>query len=94
MMRSPGRLIRPPVPDAPPLPAADGASELRVTFVGATTLLVDDGRTRLLVDPFFSRPGVVRCAVGKIGLHATTIDACLRRLGVERLDAVVASHAH
>lgn len=105
MMRSPGRLIRravgarlpgthPPTTDAPPLPAAEEGSDLTVTFVGATTLLVDDGSSRLLIDPFFSRPGVVRCAVGKIGPDAGTIDGCLRRLGVDRLDAVVASHAH
>jgi L-ascorbate metabolism protein UlaG (beta-lactamase superfamily) len=94
VMRPPGRLIRPPMPNGRPLPAADEATELRVTFAGATTLLVDDGHSRLLVDPFFSRPGVVRCVVGRIGPHAETIDASLRRLGVDRLDAVVASHAH
>ncbi len=105
MMRSPGLLIRaplgvhlpgthPPTTDAPPLPAADQGSDLTATFVGATTLLVDDGTSRLLVDPFFSRPGAVRCAVGRIGPDARTIDSCLRRLGVDRLDAVVASHSH
>ena len=78
----------------PPLPAVDGASDFRVTFAGATTLLVEAGPTRLLIDPFFSRPGVIRSVLGRIGPHAKTIDACLHRMGVDRLDAVVASHAH
>jgi L-ascorbate metabolism protein UlaG (beta-lactamase superfamily) len=105
VMRSPGRLIRAPLrwhlpgthaptTQAPPLPPAEEGSDLRVTFVGAATLLVDDGSSRVLIDPFFSRPGAVRCAVGKIGPDPQVIDACLGRLGVDRLDAVVASHAH
>ena len=39
-----------------------GAAGLAVTFLGVSTLLVDDGTSALLTDGFFTRPSVVRVA--------------------------------
>lgn len=37
-------------------PADNKASGLRVTFLGVSTLLFDDGESAILIDRFFARP--------------------------------------
>lgn len=96
-MRSP--FGRPPLapyrallqPAAPPPPA--GAGELRVTWAGVSTLLLDDGETALLTDGFFSRPGLLRCLT-RIAPDEPVVRACLDRLGVRGAAAVVCAHSH
>ena len=75
------------------VPAAgpDGPS---VTFLGVSTLLLDDGTSALMTDGFFSRPGLGRVALGTIAPDIDRIDACLRRAGVDRLEAVLPVHSH
>lgn len=74
--------------------AAAEAAGLRVTWMGCTTLLVDDGETQVLVDGFFSRPGPLRVLLGRIGPDEARIEAGLARAGVERLAAVLTAHSH
>lgn len=71
--------------------AGDGLS---VTFLGVSTLLVDDGASAILTDGFFSRPGLGRVLLGKVGPDEARIDACLRRAGVTGLDGVLPVHSH
>jgi len=79
------------------VPEADG-SGLSVTFLGVSTLLVDDGTSAVLTDGFFSRPPLLRTAFGRIRPHEARIDACLARaLPGDRagsLDAVLPVHGH
>jgi L-ascorbate metabolism protein UlaG (beta-lactamase superfamily) len=72
-------------------PAGDG--ELRVTWAGVSTLLLDDGETALLTDAFFSRPGPLRCLT-RVAPDEPVVRACLERLGVRRAAAVVCAHSH
>ena len=74
-----------------PCPPGDGP---RATFAGTSTLLFDDGRTAFLTDGFFTRPGLLRVGLGRIAPDPAVVDACLRRLGVTRLAAVLCVHAH
>jgi L-ascorbate metabolism protein UlaG (beta-lactamase superfamily) len=67
---------------------------LRVTFLGVSTLLFDDGRTALLTDGFFSRPGLLRVAFGRLRPDIARIDAALGRAGITRLAAVLVAHSH
>ena len=76
-------------------PASEGgAGDLRVTFLGVSTLLLRDATTAVLIDGFFSRPGIVATAVAKLGPDAPRIRAALAKAGIERLDAVVTVHSH
>ena len=75
-------------------PAATPHSPLTVTWAGVTTLLLDDGRSALMTDGFFTRPGLLTVGLRKLAPSLPRIDGCLARLGVERLDAVVAVHTH
>ena len=72
----------------------DDADGLTVSFLGVATLLVDDGRTAVLTDGFFSRPSLLRVGLGRLRPDAGRIEAALRRAGVSRLAAVAAVHSH
>jgi L-ascorbate metabolism protein UlaG (beta-lactamase superfamily) len=79
-------------------PAA--AHELGVTFLGVATLLVDDGRTAIMTDGFFSRPSLLKVGLGRIAPNDRRIDAALTRLRLYprpaacRLAAVIPVHTH
>jgi len=79
-------------PDAGPDAGPDAA--VTVTWMGVSTLLVDDGTSALLTDGFFSRPGIVEVALRKLRPSPALIDAALRRAGVEELVAVLPVHTH
>lgn len=84
-----------PVPEAPAAsgPAADGA--VTATWLGVTTILFDDGETRLLTDGFFSRPGAVDLLRDRpVAPDAGGIDAALERAGIDALAAVMTVHSH
>jgi L-ascorbate metabolism protein UlaG (beta-lactamase superfamily) len=78
------------------VPPADGG--LAVTFLGVAGLLVDDGESAVMTDGFFSRPSLLRVALGRIAPDPARIGAALRRLGLDgdtgRLRAVVPVHTH
>lgn len=75
--------------------ASDG---LAVTFLGVSTLLVDDGESAVLFDGFFSRPPLLRVGLRTIAPDPTRIDEALGRLGFgggrRTLDAVLPVHSH
>lgn len=73
---------------------ASSAGAVDVTFLGASSILFDDGVTRLLSDGFFSRPRGARVLFTKIEPDRDRIDYVLARLGVDTLDAVFVLHSH
>lgn len=76
------------------LPAAAETAPVRVTFLGVSTLLFDDGDTAILIDGFFSRPGLLQTALMRIEPDKPRIVESLRRAGVERVAAVFVVHSH
>lgn len=68
--------------------------EVRVTFLGNTTLLFADGDTSLMVDGFLSRPGGLRTLFGEISPNHSRIEKALADAGVARLDAILVGHSH
>jgi L-ascorbate metabolism protein UlaG (beta-lactamase superfamily) len=76
------------------VPAAASTAPLTVTWLGVTTLLLDDGSSTLMTDGFFSRPALARVAVGKVSPSSARVDGCLARAKVTRLDAVMPVHTH
>ncbi|HEY3359908.1 MAG TPA: MBL fold metallo-hydrolase [Polyangia bacterium] len=80
--------------DLQPPPAPAGAA-LTVTWLGTAGVLVSDGETRLLVDPFVSRPGLLRVGLGRpLAPREREVAAWLDRLEVTRAAAVLVSHSH
>ena len=76
------------------VPAATPQSPLTVTWAGVTTMLVSDGNSAVMTDGFFSRPGLLEVALGRLSPCLPRVDDSLGRLGVERLDAVLPVHSH
>ena len=76
------------------MPAAEAGSGLSVTFLGVASLLIDDGDSAIMTDGFFSRPSLLAVAATRIAPDRGRIEACLARLGVQRLDAVLPVHSH
>jgi len=71
-----------------------GQDSLRVTFLGVATLVVRDATTAVMIDGFFTRPGLVATAVGQVGPDRARIEAALKKAGVEKLDAIFTVHSH
>jgi L-ascorbate metabolism protein UlaG (beta-lactamase superfamily) len=76
------------------VPEAGSESDVTVTWLGVSTLLVDDGTSALLTDGFFSRPGLIEVALRRLRPSPERIDAALRRAGVDELVAVLPVHTH
>ena len=76
------------------VPVAGLDAPLTVTWLGVTTLLIDDGTSAVMTDGFFSRPGLGRVGMGKVSPSPARVDGCLARVGVKRLAAVVPVHTH
>lgn len=70
--------------------------ELTATWLGVTGLLLRDGEHAVLIDPFFTRPpGLLRMVFNSdIAPNEALIAQWLKRLDVEKVDAVLVSHSH
>ena len=68
------------------------AAAVNITYFGNSTLLISDGKTSLLVDGFFSRPGPLKTLFGKIGPDAEVLNRELQR--IRSVDAVLVGHSH
>lgn len=76
------------------LPVAEPGAPLSVTWMGVATLLLDDGSSALMTDGYFTRPGLVQVAAGKVAPARELVDECLGRAGISRLAAVIPVHTH
>ena len=78
----------------PPAPES-GNGALSATWLGVTTVLIDDGETQILIDGFFSRPsladGLLRRPVTN---DAAIINYALHEFDMRRLAAVIPVHSH
>ncbi|ORW09023.1 MBL fold metallo-hydrolase [Mycobacterium kyorinense] len=76
------------------VPTADSGAPLAVTWMGVSTLLLDDGSSALMTDGYFSRPSLTRIALRKVAPSPARVDGCLARAKVSRLEAVIPVHTH
>lgn len=65
-----------------------------VTFLGVSSLLLEDGKSAVLTDGFFSRPSLLTVGLRRVAPDAGRIEGALARAGIERLDAVMPVHTH
>jgi len=82
--------------DLPAPPRAERASDaVTVTWLGASTLLIADGETQLLVDPYLSRLPL-RALLPRQGIqsHAPTINRIIEQFQIDKLNAILPSHSH
>jgi L-ascorbate metabolism protein UlaG (beta-lactamase superfamily) len=87
---------RTPFPDVPTLAPVVGdiaPGTLIVRFMGTSTLLFDDGETRILIDGFFSRPPTWN-PWSRIAPSPDAIDKALARAKIDKVDAIFVAHSH
>ncbi|NBB17432.1 MBL fold metallo-hydrolase [Caulobacter sp. SLTY] len=87
---------RSPFPGVPTLELLTGQApkgSLVVRFMGTSTLLFDDGETRILIDGFFTRSETWN-PFARIAPDPKAIDHAIRRAGIDRLDAILVAHSH
>lgn len=78
-----------------PEPVRTGVSAVTATWLGVTTLLFDDGETQILIDGFFSRPGILDIVFHRpIVSDAVNIDYALNAFRMRRLAAIIPLHSH
>jgi len=74
------------------VPPAQG--DVSVTFLGVSTLLLDDGESAVLTDGYFSRPSLGKVGFGTIAPDRDRVDSALSRTGTRRIAAVLPVHTH
>ena len=76
------------------VPAAGLDSAVTVTWLGVSTVLVDDGTSALLTDGFFSRPSLLDVGLRRLSTSVSRVEDCLKRAGIDRLAAIMPVHTH
>ena len=67
---------------------------LRLKWLGTASILIEDGETTLLIDPYFSRPSFATMFTKKVEPQEKTIKYWLEVLGIKKVDAILVSHSH
>ena len=82
--------------DWPPYPSiVPSIDAVTMTWLGATTLLFDDGETQVLIDGFLSRPTLSDALLGEpVESDAATINYVLDEYRIRRLAAIIPVHSH
>lgn len=68
--------------------------KVSITFFGVSTLLLDDGKTRLLIDGFFSRPSFLSSAFSRLRTKEKVVDRILKKYNINKVDGIFVAHSH
>ena len=72
----------------------DTIKDVKITFLGTSSLLFDDGQTQILIDGFFSRPNTLQVGFGKIKTNTKRVENTLAKAKIDRLKGVFVCHSH
>jgi len=68
---------------------------MKVTFLGTTVLLFDDGKDQVLFDAHLTRPNMLTMAgLLKVQTNKAIVDKVIFQFGINRLKAIFISHTH
>ncbi len=68
---------------------------MKVTYLGTTTLLFDDGKDQILFDAHVTRPSLLKYVRNKYASTDTSMaDRIIKKHGINRLRAIFVSHSH
>lgn len=77
------------------VPESSPRSGVSITWLGTAGVLVSDGRTGILIDPYVSRFGLFTIGFGlPLAPEKHLIRRWVERMGTERIQAVAVSHSH
>ena len=67
---------------------------MKVTYLGTTMLLFDDGADQLLFDCHVTRPSIPRFLFGRLTTDEAVADRVIREFRIDRLRGIFISHSH
>jgi len=67
---------------------------MKITYLGTTVLLFDDGNDQIMFDCQFTRPSLLKFALGHFESNHILVDEIIERYHINRLKAVFISHSH
>jgi len=68
---------------------------MKITYLGTTVLLFDDGKNQLLFDAHLTRPSLIEYILNRKAVTNTKIaDEIISAHGIDRLRAIFVSHSH
>lgn len=67
---------------------------MRITYLGTTTLLFDDGFDQILFDCHVTRPSLAQYMFGRLSTDQTLADRVIRQFDIHRLRGIFISHSH
>ncbi|MBR3003806.1 MAG: MBL fold metallo-hydrolase, partial [Lachnospiraceae bacterium] len=67
---------------------------MKITFLGTTTLLFDDGTDQILFDAHVTRPSLKKYIFGRELPNTAMADEIIRLHRIDRLKAIFVSHSH
>src|SRR5262245_48847443 len=75
---------------------AKNADRLTATFLGVSSLLFDDGQTKIMIDGFLTRPSIWKVALSRIANDTNVSKIVLNKLRLSRssVAAIFVAHSH
>jgi len=67
---------------------------MKVTYLGTTVLLFDDGKDQLLFDAHLTRPSLMKYVLGSDVTNTEICDEMLKAHHMDRVSAIFVSHSH
>lgn len=68
---------------------------MKITYLGTTVLLFDDGKDQLLFDAYISRPGgLLQAGTAKLKTDKKLAETLIHRFRINRLRGIFISHSH
>lgn len=80
---------------SPTVATSVDAESVSVTWLGVTTLLIDDGVTQILIDGYISRPTLLDIVLGRPVMNdVVNINFAMNEFRMRRLAAIIPVHSH
>ncbi len=77
------------------LPVSRALSAIEMRWLGVASFLLSDGETKILLDPAWTRPGVLQwMGLKQFKSDQKLVDKVLEKIDVKKLDAVLVTHSH
>ncbi len=77
------------------LPVSRALSAIEMRWLGVASFYISDGESKILLDPAWTRPGVLHwLGIKDFKSEEALVDRVLTKIDVKRLDAVLVTHSH